>query len=77
MFKVIYISNIIKTAPYEEQAKQIHETLYFDRVPIKGQHDNIETYYDSNTNKIQNIESSDLISESSGLLETFLFYFRW
>ncbi|WP_298277943.1 hypothetical protein [Ferroplasma sp.] len=73
MFKIVDISNEIVTAIDEEHAKKIHETQDFDRVPIEDNDGNIKEYYDTNatgTNKIIKIESSDLISESTGILET-------
>lgn len=73
MFKIADISNDIVTASNEENAKQIHETQDFYRAPIINDSDNIEEYYDSNeksTDKIKKIDTSDLISESTGILET-------
>lgn len=72
-FRIVDISNRIVTATNEENAKQIHETRNFDRVPIKNENGNIEEYYDSNAtgnNNIIKINTSDIISESTGILET-------
>ena len=42
----------------------------FDRVPIEDNNGNIKKYYDSNEDKAVLITPLDLISESSGILET-------
>jgi hypothetical protein len=70
MFKVVDISNPIKCANNEKDAIQIHKTKNYDRVPIKDGNENIEKYYDSNENKTVPITPANLISESSGILET-------
>jgi len=70
MFKVIDISNEIVTAKNLEDAKQIHETEDFDRVPIKDDSNNIKEYYDSNSEDTVEINPTNLISESCGILET-------
>ncbi|ARD84819.1 hypothetical protein FAD_0935 [Ferroplasma acidiphilum] len=66
MFKIVDISNPIIIAQSEKNAIQINKTQNYDRVPIKGENDNIEEYYDSNAqnrNKIIKIKPNDLISE--------------
>ena len=70
MFKIVDISNKIVSAKNEEIAKQIHEVQDFDRVPIEDNDGNIKEYYDSNKNKTVQITPADLISESTGILET-------
>ena len=70
MFKIVDISNKIVTAGDEEKAKQIHEVKDFDRVPIRDNDGNIKEYYDSNEDKIVQITPADLVSESTGILET-------
>ncbi len=70
MFKIVDISNEIVTARNEEKAKQIHEVKDFDRVPIEDNDGNIKEYYDSNEDKIVQITPADLVSESTGILET-------
>ena len=77
MFKIVDISNPIIIAQSEKDAIQINKTQNYDRVPIKGENDNIEEYYDSNAqnrNKIIKIKPNDLISESYGILETFNYF---
>ncbi len=70
MFQVVDISNSIKAANNEKDAIQIHKTQNFDRVPIKNTNGNIEEYYGSNKNDTVPITPVNLISESSGILET-------
>jgi len=73
MFKMANISNDIMVTSNEENAKQFHETQDFYRAPIINDSDNIEEHYDSNekgTGKIKKIDTSYLISESTGILET-------
>ncbi len=70
-FRVIDISNPIIAARNLEDAKQIHETEDFDRVPIKDNNGNIKEYCDSNEDKLIEIKSDDLIPESCRLIETF------
>ena len=70
MFKIVDISNKMVTARNEEEAKQIHGVLDFDRVPMENNDGNIKEYYDSNEDKTVQITPADLISGSSGSLET-------
>ena len=68
VFSVKDISNKLVTAGSFEEAKSIHSQMKFDRVPIK-EGEKIQTYYDCNSDSERKIETHEIISESTGVLE--------
>jgi hypothetical protein len=69
IFQVKDISNKLEAARSFEEAKSIHSQMEFDRVPIK-EGEKIRTYYDSNSDSERKIEPHEIISESTGVLQT-------
>ncbi|MHB8360221.1 MAG: hypothetical protein ACYDAO_00045 [Thermoplasmataceae archaeon] len=70
IFKVLDISNDLKTAKDSEEAKEIHNDYDYNRVPIR-KNGVINEYYDTNTNAVVKIESNEIVESSLGILEIF------
>ena len=69
IFKVKYISKELVTARDIKEAMSIKSQMDFDRIPIKV-NGKITIYYDSNSNSKKKISPEEIISESTGILET-------
>lgn len=69
IFKVKDISNTIVTAENLDEARKIHSSRDFDRVPIKKD-GKIESFYDSNSDSEIQIKPEYTLSESTGIFET-------
>ena len=74
-FQVKHISNALETAKDTTVARSIKSQKNFDRIPIKV-NGKITTYYDSKLDSEKKIDPQEIISESSGILETLSYLSR-
>ena len=74
-FQVKDICIVLVTAKDITEAKSIKSQMDFDRVPIKV-NGKITTYYDSKSDLEKKIEPEEIISESTGILETLSYLSR-
>lgn len=69
IFNVKDISSVLVTAENLDDARKIHSSRDFDRVPIKKD-GNIESFYDSHSDSEIQIKPEYTLSESTGIFET-------
>lgn len=74
-FQVNDICKALVTAKDITEAKSIKSQMDFDRVPIKV-NGKITTYYDSKSDLEKKIDPEEIISESTGILETLSYLSR-
>ena len=74
-FQVKHISNALETAKDTTVARSIKSQKNFDRIPIKV-NGKITTYYASKLDSEKKIDPQEIISESSGILETLSYLSR-
>ena len=72
MFRVVDISNPLVIAKDKDEAVVISLNRKFDRVPIKKD-GKILTYYDSNLKSETEIKTDYILSNSVGILQTFIY----
>ncbi len=68
-FKVKDISPSLVTATDKADAEKKHDLHHYDRIPIKG-YRGINQYYDFIDSRLKKIRSDDMLSSSTGVLET-------
>ena len=74
-FQVKDIANSLVTAKDITEAMSIKSQMDFDRIPIK-MNGKITSYYDSKSNSEKKIDTREVISESTGILETLSYLSR-
>lgn len=72
IFQVKEIANELVTAKDIQEAMTIRSHMDFDRIPIKV-NGKVSTYYDFDSNSEKKIELQEIISESTGVLETIIY----